>query len=37
VAARPLHPWIAVIGAGMLLALTGGIRLRRSRLRRLTT
>src|SRR5256884_855310 len=30
-------PWIAVIGAGMLLALTGGIRLRRSRLRRLTT
>ena len=30
-------PWIAVIGAGLLLALTGGIRLRRSRLRRLTT
>jgi Domain of unknown function (DUF4397) len=30
-------PWIGVIGAGMLLALTGGIWLRRSRLRRLTT
>jgi hypothetical protein len=30
-------PWIGVIGAGMLLALTGGIWLRRTRLRRLTT
>ena len=30
-------PWAGVIGAGMLLALTGGIWLRRSRLRRLTT
>jgi hypothetical protein len=30
-------PWLAVIGAGMLLALTGGIWLRRGRLRRLTT
>ena len=30
-------PWLAVIGAGLLLALTGGIWLRRSRLRRLTT
>jgi len=30
-------PWIGVIGAGMLLALTGGIWLRRSRLRRLIT
>jgi len=29
-------PWIGVIGAGMLLALTGGIWLRRTRLRRLT-
>jgi len=30
-------PWLAVIGAGMLLTLTGGIWLRRNRLRRLTT
>jgi Domain of unknown function (DUF4397) len=30
-------PWLAVIGAGMLLTLTGGVWLRRSRLRRLTT
>jgi hypothetical protein len=30
-------PWIGVIGAGLLLALTGGIWLRRSRLRRLTS
>ena len=30
-------PWVGVIGAGMLLALTGGIWLRRTRLRRLTT
>jgi len=30
-------PWAGVIGAGMLLALTGGIWLRRARLRRLTT
>jgi hypothetical protein len=30
-------PWLAAIGAGMLLTLTGGIWLRRSRLRRLTT
>src|SRR6201996_1725833 len=30
-------PWAGVIGAGMLLALTGGIWLRRTRLRRLTT
>jgi hypothetical protein len=30
-------PWIGVIGAGLLLALTGGIGLGRSRLRRLTT
>ena len=30
-------PWIGVIGAGMLLALTGGIWLRRTRLRRLIT
>jgi Domain of unknown function (DUF4397) len=29
-------PWLAVIGAGVLLVLTGGIRLRRNRLRRLT-
>jgi hypothetical protein len=30
-------PWLAVIGAGVLLTLTGGIWLRRNRLRRLTT
>jgi len=30
-------PWAGVIGAGMMLALTGGIWLRRTRLRRLTT
>jgi uncharacterized protein DUF4397 len=30
-------PWAGVIGAGILLALTGGIWLRRTRLRRLTT
>jgi len=29
-----LVPWLAVIGAGFLLALTGGLRLRRSALRR---
>jgi hypothetical protein len=29
--------WLAVIGAGLMLTLTGGIRLGRSRLRRLTT
>jgi hypothetical protein len=29
-------PWLAVIGGGMLLTLTGGIWLRRTRLRRLT-
>ena len=29
--------WLAVIGAGLLLVVTGGIRLGRSRLRRLTT
>jgi hypothetical protein len=30
-------PWLAAIGAGVLLVLTGGIRLRRNRLRRLTS
>jgi len=30
-------PWLAVIGAGLLLVVTGGIGLGRSRLRRLTT
>jgi hypothetical protein len=30
-------PWLAVIGAGLLLVVTGGIWLRRNRLRRLTT
>ena len=30
-------PWLAVIGAGLLLTLTGGLRLRHNRLRRLTT
>src|SRR6185437_11715041 len=29
--------WLAVIGAGLLLAVTGGIGLRRGRIRRLTT
>jgi hypothetical protein len=29
--------WLAVIGAGLLLVVTGGIGLGRSRLRRLTT
>ena len=30
-------PWLAVIGAGVLLTLTGGVGLGRGRLRRLTS